>query len=176
MYIWCVYRCWCSAKSKARVKLIQKTGHLMYMQRHRDISIKQLKDNTMFMKWLNNNKDIKICFLVVIAFAIGMISYTIGRAQGSNYATNQAVTIWEDEMIVPVDDYNQMVNYISELQQSVITLQEGMKLLLAGEPPQSPELTTEQSQFMCMQSTEDYKDGFLEISTILTCMNLQLTE
>ena len=171
MYIWCVYRCWCSAKSKARVKHIQKTGHLMYMQRHRDISIKQLKDNTMIMKWLNNNKDIKICFLVVIAFAIGMISYTIGRAQGSNYATNQAVTIWEDEMIVPIDDF-------TALQEEVVTLQAGIELLLAGEPqsPPPPELTTEQSQFMCMQSTEDYKDGFLEISTILTCMNLQLTE
>ena len=172
MYIWCVYRCWCSAKSKARVKLIQKTGHLMYMQRHRDISIKQLKDNTMVMKWLNNNKDIKVMFVVLIVLLVGLLSYTAGRTQDS------APMMYEDEMIVPIDDYNQLVDYISELQKSVITLQEGMKLLLAGEPqsPQSPELTTEQSQFMCMQSTEDYKDGFLEISTILTCMNLQLTE
>ena len=81
---------------------------------------------------------------------------------------NSSPAMYEDEMIVSIDDY-------AALQQSVITLQEGMKLLLAGEP-QSPELTTEQEQFMCMQKTEDYKDGFLEISTILTCMNLQLTE
>ena len=81
---------------------------------------------------------------------------------------DSAPIMYEDEMIVSIDDF-------TALQQSVITLQEGMKLLLAGEP-QSPELTTEQEQFMCMQKTEDYKDGFLEISTILTCMNLQLTE
>ena len=81
---------------------------------------------------------------------------------------DSAPMMYEDEMIVSIDDF-------TALQQSVITLQEGMKLLLAGEP-QSPELTTEQEQFMCMQKTEDYKDGFLEISTILTCMNLQLTE
>ena len=147
----------------------------MYMQRHRDISIKQLKDNTMVMKWLNNNKDIKVMFLLFIVFLVGMTSYTIGHIKGSNLATKNAITIFEDEMIVPIDDYEQLVDYISELQQSVITLQEGMKLLLAGEP-QSPELTTEQSQFMCIQNSEDYKDGFLEISTILTCMNLQLTE
>ena len=171
MYIWCVYRCWCSAKSKTRVKLIQKTGHLMYMQRHRDISIKQLKDNTMIMKWLNNNKDIKFIFVLFIVFLVGMTSYTIGRVQGSNFATKTAITMFEDEMIVPIDDF-------TALSEAVVTLEASMELLLAGEPqsPQSPELTTEQSQFMCMQSTEDYKDGFLEISTILACMNLQLTE
>jgi biopolymer transport protein ExbD len=116
----------------------------------------------MVMKWLNNNKDIKVMFVVLIVFLVGLLSYTAGRTQ------DNAPMMYEDEMIVPIDDF-------TALQQSVITLQEGMKLLLAGEP-QSPELTTEQSQFMCMQSTEDYKDGFLEISTILTCMNLQLTE
>ena len=143
----------------------------MYMQRHRDISIKQLKDNTMVMKWLNNNKDIKFIFVLFIVFLVGMTSYTIGRVQGSNFATNQAITMFEDEMIVPIDDF-------TALSEAVVTLEASMELLLAGEPqsPQSPELTTEQSQFMCMQSTEDYKDGFLEISTILTCMNLQLTE
>jgi hypothetical protein len=88
---------------------------------------------------------------------------------------DSAPMMYEDEMIVPIDDYNQVLDHIGALQEAVITLQEGMKLLLAGEP-QSPELTPEQSQFMCMQKTEDYKDGFLEISTILTCMNLQLTE
>ena len=138
------------------------------MQRHRDISIKQLKDNTMVMKWLNNNKDIKFIFVLFIVFLVGMTSYTIGRVQGSNFATNQAITMFEDEMIVPIDDF-------TALSEAVVTLEASMELLLAGEP-QSPELTIEQSQFMCMQSTEDYKDGFLEISTILACMNLQLTE
>ena len=164
MHIWCVYRCWCSAKSKARVKLIQKTGHLMYMQRHRDISIKQLKDNTMVMKWLNNNKDIKLMFVIFIVFLVGMVSYTIGHTQSSE--------MWEDEMIVAIDDYEALL-------QQVNSTQEQLDLFLAGEA-QSPELdsllTTEQEQFMCMQNTEDYKDGFLEISTILACMNLQLTE
>lgn len=172
MYIWCVYRCWCSAKSKARVKLIQKTGHLMYMQRHRDISIKQLKDNTMVMKWLNNNKDIKLMFVLFIVFLVGMTSYTIGHVRGSDYATKAAITMYEDEMIVPIDDF-------TALQEAVVTLQAGMELLLAGEPQSPgtpPSLTTEQEQFMCIQNTEDYKDGFLEISTILACMNLQLTE
>lgn len=147
---------------------MQKTGHLMYIQRHRDISIKQLKDNTMVMKWLNNNKDIKFLLVLFIVFLVGSTSYTIGRIQGSDYATKAAITMFEDEMIIPIDDF-------IALQQSVVTLQEELDLLLAGEP-QSPELTTEQEQFMCIQSTEDYKDGFLEISTILTCMNLQLTE
>jgi len=159
MYIWCVYRCWCSAKSKARVKLIQKTGHLMYMQRHRDISIKQLKDNTM-----NIDRVIKVgAALFVASFAVWFIFFSSNQ--------DSAPMMYEDEMIVSIDDF-------TALQEAVITLQAGMELLLAGEPqsPQSPELTTEQSQFMCMQSTEDYKDGFLEISTILTCMNLQLTE
>ena len=85
---------------------------------------------------------------------------------------NSSPAMYEDEMIVSIDDF-------TALQQSVITLQEGMKLLLAGEPQSPatpPSLTTEQQQFMCIQNTEDYKDGFLEISTILTCMNLQLTE
>ena len=166
VYMVCVQVLVCSAKSKTRVKLIQKTGHLMYMQRHRDISIKQLKDNTMVMKWLNNNKDIKLMFIILMVIAVGLLSYTAGRTQ------DNAPMMYEDEMIVPIDDF-------TALQQSVITLQEGMKLLLAGEPQSPatpPSLTTEQSQFMCMQSTEDYKDGFLEISTILTCMNLQLTE
>ena len=120
----------------------------------------------MVMKWLNNNKDIKLMFVLFIVFLVGMTSYTIGRTQ------DNAPMMYEDEMIVSIDDF-------TALQQSVITLQEGMKLLLAGEPQwlaPPPELTTEQSQFMCMQSTEDYKDGFLEISTILACMNLQLTE
>lgn len=144
----------------------------MYMQRHRDISIKQLKDNTMVMKWLNNNKDIKVMFVLFIVFLVGITSYTIGYARGSDYATKAAITMYEDEMIVPIDDF-------TALQESVVTLQEGMSLLLAGEPqtpPTPPSLTIEQSQFMCMQNTEDYKDGFLEISTILACMNLQLTE
>ena len=138
------------------------------MQRNRDISIKQLKDNTMVMKWLNNNKDIKVMFGVFIVFLVGITSYTIGYVRGSDYATKTAITMFEDEMIVVIDDYE-------ALQQELDSAQEQLDLLLAGEP-QSPELTTEQEQFMCIQNTEDYKDGFLEISTILTCMNLQLTE
>ena len=138
------------------------------MQRNRDISIKQLKDNTMVMKWLNNNKDIKVMFGVFIVFLVGITSYTIGYVRGSDYATKTAITMFEDEMIVVIDDYK-------ALQQELDSAQEQLDLLLAGEP-QSPELTTEQEQFMCIQNTEDYKDGFLEISTILTCMNLQLTE
>ena len=141
---------------------MQKTGHLMYIQRHRDTSIKQLKDNTMVMKWLNNNKDIKLMFIILMVIAVALFVLMPNGNQDS------APIMYEDEMIVSIDDYQ-------ALQESVITLQEGMKLLLAGEP-QSSELTTEQEQFMCMQNTEDYKDGFLEISTILTCMNLQLTE
>ena len=138
------------------------------MQRNRDISIKQLKDNTMVMKWLNNNKDIKVIFGVLIVFLVGITSYTIGYVRGSDYATKTAITMFEDEMIVVIDDYE-------ALQQELDSAQEQLDLLLAGEP-QSPELTTEQEQFMCIQNTEDYKDGFLEISTILACMNLQLTE
>ena len=122
----------------------------------------------MVMKWLNNNKDIKLMFVLFIVFLVGMTSYTIGHVRGSDYATKAAITMYEDEMIVPIDDF-------TALQEAVVTLQAGMELLLAGEP-QSPELTTEQEQFMCIQNTEDYKDGFLEISTILACMNLQLTE
>ena len=129
------------------------------MQRNRDISIKQLKDNTMYklkLYWF----QIAIGLLVLIIAGL-FIFLPLGNQ-------DSAPIMYEDEMIVSIDDF-------TALQQSVITLQEGMKLLLAGEP-QSPELTTEQEQFMCMQKTEDYKDGFLEISTILTCMNLQLTE
>ena len=74
------------------------------MQRNRDISIKQLKDNTMVMKWLNNNKDIKVMFGVLIVLLVGMTSYTIGRIQGNNFATKTAITMFEDEMIIPIDD------------------------------------------------------------------------
>ena len=116
----------------------------------------------MVMKWLNNNKDIKLMFIILMVIAVALFVLMPNGNQDS------APIMYEDEMIVSIDDYQ-------ALQESVITLQEGMKLLLAGEP-QSSELTTEQEQFMCMQNTEDYKDGFLEISTILTCMNLQLTE
>ena len=138
----------------------------MYIQRHRDISIKQLKDNTMVMKWLNNNKDIKLMFIILMVIAVGLFVLMPNGNQDS------APMMYEDEMIVPIDDF-------IALQEAVVTLQEGMKLLLAGEPqtPDTPpSLTAEQEQFMCMQKTEDYKDGFLEISTILNCMNLQLTE
>ena len=115
---------------------------------------------------MNIDRVIKVgATLFVAVFAVWFIFLPNGNQ-------DNAPMMYEDEMIVPIDDYQ-------ALQQSVITLQEGMKLLLAGEP-QSPELdsllTTEQEQFMCIQNTEDYKDGFLEISTILTCMNLQLTE
>jgi hypothetical protein len=116
----------------------------------------------MVMKWLNNNKDIKLMFIILMVIAVGLFVLMPNGNQDS------APMMYEDEMIVPIDDF-------TALQEAVVTLQEGMKLLLAGEP-QSPELTTEQEQFMCMQKSEDYKDGFLEISTILTCMNLQLTE
>ena len=114
---------------------------------------------------MNIDRVIKVgATLFVAVFAVWFIFFSSDQ--------DSAPMMYEDEMIVSIDDYQ-------ALQQSVITLQEGMKLLLAGEP-QSPELdsllTTEQEQFMCMQNTEDYKDGFLEISTILTCMNLQLTE
>ena len=74
------------------------------MQRNRDISIKQLKDNTMVMKWLNNNKDIKVIFGVLIVFLVGITSYTIGYVRGSDYATKTAITMFEDEMIIPIDD------------------------------------------------------------------------
>lgn len=108
----------------------------------------------MVMKWLNNNKDIKVMFVVFIVFLVGMTSYTIGRVQNNDT--------------------------IVTLEKSVITLQDSVNYLLDQSasipPPSAPSLTTEQEQFMCMQNTEDYKDGFLEISTILTCMNLQLTE
>ena len=120
----------------------------------------------MVMKWLNNNKDIKLMFIILMVIAVGLFVLMPNGNQDS------APMMYEDEMIVPIDDF-------IALQEAVVTLQEGMGLLLAGEP-QSPELdsllTTEQEQFMCIQNTEDYKDGFLEISTILTCMNLQLTE
>lgn len=110
---------------------------------------------------MNIDRVIKVgAALFVASFAVWFIFFSSNQ--------DSAPMMYEDEMIVPIDDF-------TALQEAVITLQEGMKLLLAGEP-QSPELTTEQSQFMCMQNTEDYKDGFLEISTILTCMNLQLTE
>ena len=166
MHIWCVYRCWCSAKSKARVKLIQKTGHLMYMQRHRNISIKQLKDNTMY--------KLKLYWFQIVLVSIALICAGLFIFLPNGNQDN-APMMYEDEMIVPIDDF-------TALQAAVVTLQEGMKLLLAGEPqspgtpPPPPSLTAEQEQFMCMQNTEDYKDGFLEISTILACMNLQLTE
>ena len=120
----------------------------------------------MVMKWLNNNKDIKVIFGLFIVLAVGLFIFLPNGNQDST------PIMYEDEMIVPIDDF-------TALQEAVVTLQAGMELLLAGEPQSpatSPELTIEQSQFMCMQSTEDYKDGFLEISTILACMNLQLTE
>ena len=117
---------------------------------------------------MNIDRVIKVgAALFVASFAVWFIFFSSNQ--------DSAPMMYEDEMIVPIDDYNQLVDYISQLQKAVIILQEGMELLLAGEP-QSPELTTEQEQFMCIQNTEDYKDGFLEISTILTCMNLQLTE
>lgn len=127
----------------------------------------------MVMKWLNNNKDIKLMFIILMVIAVGLFVLMPNGNQDS------APMMYEDEMIVPIDDYNQLVDYISQLQKAVIVLQEGMELLLAGgpqSPATPPSLTTEQEQFMCMQKSEDYKDGFLEISTILTCMNLQLTE
>ena len=114
---------------------------------------------------MNIDRVIKVgATLFVAVFAVWFIFFSSNQ--------DSAPMMYEDEMIVPIDDF-------IALQEAVVTLQEGMGLLLAGEP-QSPELdsllTTEQEQFMCMQNTEDYKDGFLEISTILTCMNLQLTE
>ena len=126
------------------------------MQRNRDISIKQLKDNTMVMKWLNNNKDIKVIFGVLIVFLVGITSYTIGYVRGSDYATKTAITMFEDEMIVVIDDYE-------ALQQELDSAQEQLDLLLAGEPQTPappPSLTTEQEQFMCIQNTEDYKVFF----------------
>ena len=111
---------------------------------------------------MNIDRVIKVGAVLFVLICAGLFIFLPNGNQDS------APMMYEDEMIVPIDDF-------TALQEAVVTLQEGMKLLLAGEP-QSPELTTEQEQFMCMQSTEDYKDGFLEISTILTCMNLQLTE
>ena len=58
----------------------------------------------MVMKWLNNNKDIKVMFGVLIVLLVGMTSYTIGRIQGNNFATKTAITMFEDEMIIPIDD------------------------------------------------------------------------
>ena len=114
---------------------------------------------------MNIDRVIKVgATLFVAVFAVWFIFFSSDQ--------DSAPMMYEDEMIVSIDDYQ-------ALQQSVITLQEGMKLLLDGQlqsPATPPSLTTEQEQFMCMQNTEDYKDGFLEISTILTCMNLQLTE
>ena len=109
-------------------------------------------------------------FVLFIVFLVGITSYTIGDARGSDYATKAAITMYEDEMIVSIDEYK-------ALKDKVNTLEKDVSLLLAGEP-QSRELdsllTTEQEQFMCMQKTEDYKDGYLEVSTVLTCMNLEL--
>ena len=47
----------------------------------------------MVMKWLNNNKDIKLMFVLFIVFLVGMTSYTIGRTQ------DNAPMMYEDEMI-----------------------------------------------------------------------------
>ena len=107
-------------------------------------------------------------------FQIGLISIALIYAGLFIFLPNNnqdsAPMMYEDEMIVSIDDYQ-------ALQQSVITLQEGMKLLLAGEP-QSPDAAgmLRQEMFKCMENTEDYKDGYLEVSTILTCMGLKLTE
>lgn len=101
--------------------------------------------------------------LLFAAFAIWFIFF-------SPPTNNQAV-MYEDEMIVPIDDF-------TALQEAVITLQEGMKLLLAGETPSPnpPVLTPAQQQFECMAKTDDYKDGFLEIPTVLSCMGLEFVE
>lgn len=102
-------------------------------------------------------------------FTVGVLAVVVAALfifwPQTNNANNE-VSIYEDEMIVSVDQYK-------ALQQSVITLQEGMKLLLAGQPQPG---TPAQQQFACMQNTEDYKDGFLQINTILNCMNLQLID
>ena len=76
----------------------------------------------MVMKWLNNNKDIKLMFVLFIVFLVGITSYTIGYARGSDYTTKAAITMYEDEMIVSIDDYK-------ELQDAVVILQEGMNFL-----------------------------------------------
>ena len=126
-------------------------------------------DNWFGMVWFKNGKSIMVALAIVAIVAI--IAFVYGPVQDWSTNTNNP-KMYEDEMIVSIDDYKTLVD-------SVIVLQESMQHLLAGEP-QSPELdsllTTEQEQFMCIQNTEDYKDGFLEISTILNCMNLQLTE
>ena len=114
---------------------------------------------------MNIDRVIKVgATLFVAVFAVWFIFFSSDQ--------DSAPMMYEDEMIVSIDDF-------TALQEAVVTLQAGMELLIAGEPQSPatpPSLTTEQEQFMCMQNTEDYKDGFLEISTILTCMNLQLTE
>ena len=111
---------------------------------------------------MNIDRVIKVGAALFVLICAGLFIFLPNDNQDS------APMMYEDEMIVPIDDF-------TALQEAVVTLQESVLLLMTGEP-QSPELTTEQEQFMCMQKTEDYKDGFLEISTILTCMNLQLTE
>lgn len=65
----------------------------------------------MVMKWLNNNKDIKFIFVLFIVFLVGMTSYTIGHTQ--------AVTMWEDEMIVVIDDYEAMQDEIDKTQKEI---------------------------------------------------------
>ena len=116
-----------------------------------------------FNRYMSNHGKTTIIVVGVVLAALYIFLPQTNNA-------NNEVSIYEDEMIVSVDDYQ-------SLQQEVITLQEGMKLLLAGEP-QSPDAAgmLRQEMFMCMQNTEDYKDGFLEVSTILTCMGLKLTE
>ena len=112
---------------------------------------------------MNIDRVIKVgATLFVAVFAVWFIFFSSDQ--------DSAPMMYEDEMIVSIDDYQ-------ALQQSVITLQEGMKLLLAGEP-QSPDAAgmLRQEMFKCMENTEDYKDGYLEVSTILTCMGLKLTE
>ena len=121
-------------------------------------------DNWFGNIWLWNRKSI-----------IGILAATLVLGLGFFVVNNELNNsnnpkIYEDEMIVSIDEYKTLVD-------SVIVLQESMQHLLAGEPQSlatEPSLTTEQKQFMCMMDTEDYKDGYLEVNTVLTCMNLEL--
>ena len=70
-----------------------------------------------------------LAIVAIIAFIFGPSIWT---------SNTDNVKMYEDEMIVSIDDYQ-------ALQEAVVTLQEGMKLLLAGEPQTPatpPSLTT----------------------------------
>ena len=110
-----------------------------------------------FSRFMDNHGKFACGVLAIVAI-IGFVFF------GPTNNTDNT-KMYEDEMIVSIDDYK-------VLQDKVKTLEKDVSLLFAGEP-QSPESMMRVDMFVCMQNTEDYKDGFLEVNTILTCMNLE---